>query len=96
MITSVYDSLDATISSQAIDLIYSLACRTLKIKPAKKRAKDSLPQPPEYFDGDGAKIILDLGFRGDRFISELKYVESRNDRDFLRLLNYLKQTTQRR
>ena len=61
------DTLKVKLTKEQIDKLYSLTHVFFQLDNPKNISKDSIPPPPPLYDGPNAKVVLDLGFRGNYY-----------------------------
>lgn len=87
--TPHFDTLMFEITKPQIDTIYSLTAELFKLNNIENVSNDSIPRPPKYNDGYSARIELDLGFRGNKYITYLNYGDTSEYNTFSNLYKHL-------
>lgn len=86
--SKIKDTLKIQIDNSQIDTLYQLASELFKIG-TKNISTDSISQPPKYTDGLAANVELDLGFRGNKYLTQLSFGSEHQDNNFTILYKYL-------
>jgi hypothetical protein len=81
------DSISLHLTKPQLDTIYTYAAELFAID--KENLTDvSIPHPP-YDEGNMARVTFDLNFRGDRYVRDVRKIDTTIDNSFFRLYRFI-------
>ena len=83
------DTLKVKLTKEQIDKLYSLTHIFFQLDNSKNVSKDSIPPPPPLYEGPNAKIVLDLGFRGNYYSVFIGF--PKGNKNYGKIMEYIDQ-----